>query len=218
MKELILFPAQERNERLVTVRNDQVVTSSLRVAEYFGKRHADVLRQVNNLILANAKLRSLYVSSTYVDEQRKERVMFIMNRDGFTLLAMGFTGKKALDFKIAYIEAFNKMEKLLNEQKSTQYAEKQLREHLERFNRNMEQIKRDHKYMAYDCLYPHIYNLDGETFENNLRNIFAQVNNAYISGMEVAGKFFRTENELRELKKRIARFSHEMEMKLNGLI
>lgn len=66
------------------------------VAEKFGKRHADVIRSIDNMIVADAKLRSLFISATYDDEQGKPRVMYIMNRDGFTLLAMGFTGKVVL--------------------------------------------------------------------------------------------------------------------------
>lgn len=72
------------------------MTNSLLVAEKFGKRHADVIRSIDNMIVADAKLRSLFISATYDDEQGKPRVMYIMNRDGFTLLAMGFTGKVVL--------------------------------------------------------------------------------------------------------------------------
>lgn len=96
--------------------NSQALTNSLLVAEKFEKRHGDVIRAVENLILADAKLRSLFVSMTYVDEQMKERPMYAMNRDGFSLLTMGFTGKKALQFKMDYINAFNAMEQALKEQ------------------------------------------------------------------------------------------------------
>lgn len=95
--------------------NSQALTNSLLVAEKFEKRHGDVIRAVENLILADAKLRSLFVSMTYVDEQMKERPMYAMNRDGFSLLAMGFTGKKAIQFKMDYINAFNAMEQALKE-------------------------------------------------------------------------------------------------------
>lgn len=81
---------------LVFNQNGAALTNSLLVAEKFGKRHADVIRSIDNMIVADAKLRSLFISATYDDEQGKPRVMYIMNRDGFTLLAMGFTGKKAL--------------------------------------------------------------------------------------------------------------------------
>lgn len=98
---------------LVFNQNGAALTNSLLVAEKFGKRHADVIRSIDNMIVADAKLRSLFISATYDDEQGKPRVMYIMNRDGFTLLAMGFTGKKALEFKLQYIEAFNQMESAL---------------------------------------------------------------------------------------------------------
>lgn len=93
--------------------NNQALTNSLLVAKKFERRHADVIVSIDKLILANAKVRSLYESATYIDEQGKERPMYIMNRDGFTLLVMGFNGKKALDFKMDYISEFNEMEDIL---------------------------------------------------------------------------------------------------------
>ena len=60
----------------------------------------------------------LFVESNYVDIQCKDRPMYIMNRDGFTLLAMGFTGQKALQFKLDYIDAFNKMEQTIRNTRS----------------------------------------------------------------------------------------------------
>lgn len=70
------------NELVFMGENSQALTNSLLVAEKFEKRHGDVIRAVENLILADAKLRSLFVSMTYVDEQMKERPMYAMNRDG----------------------------------------------------------------------------------------------------------------------------------------
>lgn len=81
------------------------------MAEKFGKRHADVIRAIVNMIEDNAKLRSHFISATYVNEQNKEQPMYIMNRDGFTLLAMGFTGKKALEFKLQYCTFIQKIGK-----------------------------------------------------------------------------------------------------------
>lgn len=105
---------------LVEISKDkQVVTTSVRVAEVFGKRHDNILRQINTLIgglreqqdfsrLKNEVAK--YAVANYKDEQGKLRKQYIMNRDGFTLLAMGFTGPKALKFKLQYIQAFNDME------------------------------------------------------------------------------------------------------------
>ena len=103
------------NDLVFKGQNDQVVTTSLKVAEVFEKEHKHVLDAVRRLMRSaeNSAVIQMFQESAYLDEQGKERPMFIMNRDGFTLLAMGFNGKKALDFKIAYINAFNKMEEAI---------------------------------------------------------------------------------------------------------
>jgi anti-repressor protein len=90
--------------------NKQAVTSSNRVADVFGKEHRNVLATIGGL-LKNQQTQHMFMKSTYVNEQNGQSYpMYYMNRDGFTLLAMGFTGKKALQFKISYINAFNSME------------------------------------------------------------------------------------------------------------
>lgn len=108
-------------------RNDQVLTNSLLVAEKFGKEHKHVLDAIRELIQGCAETSAdpMFVETIYVNEQnRQEYPMFVMNRDGFTLLEMGFTGKKALKFKLDYIAAFNAMERSLKEIKTPQtYAE-----------------------------------------------------------------------------------------------
>lgn len=94
--------------------NNQVLTNSLLVAKEFGKSHDNVLKAVRNLAkegLVKINDTPMFEEVTYKNEQNGQSYpMYLMNRDGFTLLAMGFTGKKATQFKIAYIEAFNKME------------------------------------------------------------------------------------------------------------
>ena len=89
----------------------QAITNSLLVAKKFGKEHKHVLESIRKLMTAeNSAVLQMFEESTYINEQNKEQPMFLMNRDGFTLLAMGFTGVKAMEFKIEYINAFNKME------------------------------------------------------------------------------------------------------------
>lgn len=97
---------------LVIMKDQQAVTSSLQVAGTFNKNHRDVLRAVDDLKEGVAQnWADLFYEDTYTHPQNKQQYRIIyMNRDGFTLLAMGFTGKKALKFKLKYIEAFNKME------------------------------------------------------------------------------------------------------------
>ena len=93
--------------------NGQALTNSLLVAEKFGKEHKHVLEAIRELIKGCAQNSAdpMFASSTYIHEQNgQEYPMYVMNRDGFTLLAMGFTGEKALKFKLDYIAAFNKRE------------------------------------------------------------------------------------------------------------
>lgn len=91
------------------------VTTSLLVAEKFGKNHRHVLEAIDALVKGVAeKSADLFQESAYVHPQNLQRYrMYIMNRDGFSLLVMGFTGSRALQFKLDYIDAFNKMEKAI---------------------------------------------------------------------------------------------------------
>lgn len=87
-------------------------TLSTDLARHFGKRHDDVLRSIRNLLtqLPDGGVRN-FAETSIADEQNGQSYpAYSLTRDGFTLLAMGFTGKKALAFKLAYIDAFNRME------------------------------------------------------------------------------------------------------------
>ncbi|MGQ4233712.1 Rha family transcriptional regulator [Enterococcus faecalis] len=105
--------------QLVIMKNKQVVTSSLQVAETFRKQHKHVLEAIDELKQGLAENSAdLFYEDIYVHPQNKQSYrQVIMNRDGFTLLAMGFTGQKALQFKLKYIEAFNQMEKEIQQPK-----------------------------------------------------------------------------------------------------
>lgn len=94
--------------------SDQPLTNSKLVAEVFGKEHRDVTKAIRNLLKGSAQncaVLEMFSESTYLNEQNKLQPMYVMNQDGFTLLAMGFTGSKAMEFKLKYIAAFNKMKK-----------------------------------------------------------------------------------------------------------
>jgi Rha family phage regulatory protein len=94
------------------------------VAEYFHKDHRKVLRSIDNLLGGLPKNgHTLFKETSYIEEQNGQTYRkYIMTRDGFSLLAMGFTGKKALQWKLRYIEEFNKMEKALMERKNEEYV------------------------------------------------------------------------------------------------
>ncbi|MBM6585191.1 Rha family transcriptional regulator [Pediococcus acidilactici] len=98
---------------LVIMKDQQAVTTSLQVAEVFGKNHYHVLEAIDNKIHSNensGQYNSMFVEDEYKDKSGKRNKMYYMNRDGFTFIAFGFTGKKADAFKLKYIEAFNSME------------------------------------------------------------------------------------------------------------
>ena len=105
---------------LVIMKDRQAVTSSLNVAENFDKQHKHVLEAIDELVGVVENSADLFYEDTYIHPQNKQgyRVIY-MNRDGFTILAMGFTGKKALQFKLKYIEAFNQMEEHIKQQLDT---------------------------------------------------------------------------------------------------
>ncbi len=93
------------------------VTDSIKVAGVFGKQHKNIIQAIRNLLgsAENSAHARWFYESTYLDAQGKKRPMFIMNRDGFSLLAMGLNGAKALQFKVAFIDQFNKMEEVVKQ-------------------------------------------------------------------------------------------------------
>ena len=111
---------------LVIMKNKQAVTTSLEVADVFEKRHDHILRDIDKLKKDVPNFGEMFEESQEPDSYDRLRRVIYMNRDGFTLLAMGFTGDKALQFKLKYIEAFNKMEQMLKEQALPQTPEEKL--------------------------------------------------------------------------------------------
>lgn len=93
--------------------NNQMLVSSLEVAKNFGKEHKNVLQTIGNLVAENSATKSMIYETSYKNRGR-QYPMYYMNRDGFSLLVMGFTGKEALEWKMKYIQAFNEMEQKLN--------------------------------------------------------------------------------------------------------
>lgn len=102
---------------LVQVRGDAVLASSLDVAKSFAKRHRDVLRVITTLVNQHSDLARSFARMVHQvaigSGTKRDSHYYEMDRKGFTLLAMGFTGPKALEWKIAYIDAFDRMEAAL---------------------------------------------------------------------------------------------------------
>ncbi len=112
----------EQLTKAVTVANGQVVTTSLQIAEVFGKQHKNVIQAIESLQVPDGARELNFQRSEYTAQngigKNVKYPMYQITRDGFTLLAMGFTGAKAMEFKLAYIEAFNRMEEQLKHGKT----------------------------------------------------------------------------------------------------
>ena len=110
---------------LVYLKNDQALTDSLSVAEMFEKRHDTVLRAIENKIKNDSTQNcgQCFFKTRYKDDSGKWNTKYLMNRDGFTFLAMGFTGKKADEWKWKYINAFKAMEKVIMEKQTAIWIE-----------------------------------------------------------------------------------------------
>lgn len=111
---------------LVFIENGQAVTDSLTVAEVFGKRHADVLRDIKHMECSEDFRQRNFAQSSYVNSQNKEMPKCYMSKKGFTLLAMGYTGKEAMKFKEAYIEQFEEMEATLKQPRALSEHEQRI--------------------------------------------------------------------------------------------
>ncbi|MDF2537701.1 MAG: phage regulatory protein rha family [Herbinix sp.] len=134
---------------LVILKGNEAVCDSLEVAERFHKRHQEILYAIEGRkcscngkgckkcdgrgyqqlgllqedleIGAKSHLSKMFRKSTYTDTGRRKRPIYYINRDGFSILTMGFTGSEALQWKLDYIKAFNSMEKLIQEQQSNEW-------------------------------------------------------------------------------------------------
>jgi len=105
---------QLRPAECIAVQKGRPVTTSLQVAEVFGKRHDNVVRKLQHLDCSDEFNALNFEAVEYRDEKGQMRPAYEMTKDGFVFLVMGFTGKKAAQFKEAYINAFNAMEKALH--------------------------------------------------------------------------------------------------------
>lgn len=110
---------------VVSIDQGQTVVTSRQIAEHFGKRHRDVTRAIRNLLdqlspegarnFARTLVETEITGAPKMAGSKRVDPAFLVTRDGFALLAMGFTGKEATHWKIAYIQAFNLMEAKLRE-------------------------------------------------------------------------------------------------------
>lgn len=103
-----------KNEEVLVKRNSkgELVVTSRQVAEDFEKRHSHICDTIRNLTAENSEVKNMIIESKF-EHRGNEYTEYLLTRDGFSLLVMGFTGSKALQWKLKYIEAFNKMEQTI---------------------------------------------------------------------------------------------------------
>lgn len=112
------MPDTEKNplppKPVVFAADGKALANSRDVATHFGKAHGHVMRSIRNLLSEEPRLgQSNFGLTMHADSQGKAQPTFDMDRTGFSLLALGFTGSRALKFRIAYVEAFDAMEAAL---------------------------------------------------------------------------------------------------------
>lgn len=115
------------NNELIKIENKdgEMVVSSREVANNFEKRHADVLEKIEDLVRTenSVLIGNYFIPNEYQAGTGKRYKEYLLTRDGFSLLVMGFTGEKALQWKLKYIEAFNEMEKVIKQNLPTTYKD-----------------------------------------------------------------------------------------------
>ena len=203
---------------LVMVNHDQVVTTSLKVAEYFGKPHKDVLKSIRTLECSTEFTERNFSPCFYFSELRnnvkRKLPMYYMTRDGFTLLVMGFTGKIAARFKEAYINAFNEMEKrLAGVTVREDEIIKTIRELCEDINSRIKghekMLKKEHGVQQAGDM-SGLSLLRRGTIKEQLTNIFAVLNNNIMSGQFAWAKLEKVEKENKEMKRELAKVASKL--------
>ena len=203
---------------LVMVNHDQVVTTSLKVAEYFRKPHKDVLKSIRTLECSTEFTGRNFSPCFYFSELRnnvkRKLPMYYMTRDGFTLLVMGFTGKIAARFKEAYINAFNEMERKLSgitvrEDEIINIIRELCADVNSRIKGHEKVLKKEHGVQQagdMSCLSLLIHG----TIKEQLTNIFATLNNNIMSGQFAWAKLEKVDNENKKIKKELAKVAGKL--------
>ena len=106
----------EQRNNLVYQQDAAIVTDSLAIAEVFEKRHDKVLRDIKNLTCSEEFKMLNFGESSYINKQGRKMPLFVIKENGFYMLAMGYTGEKAMQFKERYINEFQRMRTLLESQ------------------------------------------------------------------------------------------------------
>ncbi|WP_065218051.1 MULTISPECIES: Rha family transcriptional regulator [Butyricimonas] len=216
MKQLELFPVSANG--LVTVSNDQVVTTSLKIAEVFEKRHCEVLRAIRNNECSDVFQERNFAFSFYhrqlLNGGYKKEPMYYLTRDGFTFLAMGFTGKVAAKFKEAYINAFNEMEERL---RGATIKEEDIATYLRSLCEDMDSRMKGHEKQLQKqygstpnpgMLSPALFCTG--SLKSQLDYIFKALNNDILAGQFAWAKLEKVERENKEMKRELAKVASKL--------
>lgn len=144
--EVVQVAPTDQELSLVAVENEHAVTTSMRVAEVFGKQHKDVLKAVKSLDCSE-EFRERNFALSKIDYQngniKKQLPMYYITRDGFMFLVMGFTGKTAAKWKEAYIKAFNEMEAKIRAEQMAKAIEEHDRKEAIEYEKLLEREERE---------------------------------------------------------------------------
>ena len=189
-----------------------IIVGSRDVAGTFEKEHKEVIRAIEGQKDANGKtkhiglieqlqqggelhLENYFIPSEYIGENGRKYKEYLMTRDGFTLLAMGFTGEKAMKFKLAYIKQFNAMEELLKGKLIEREKGIAVRQSLTKALQQSKENERmhGHAYSTYsNCIYKVIFGMNakqlrekyGISKKENLRDCFSEEELKAVQSME----------------------------------
>lgn len=185
----VTYAAQDNKGITLTEKNNKPVTNSREVAENFEKEHRNVLQSIENLTAENSAVKNMFHKTTYTNDRGREYPEYLMNRDGFTLLAVGFTGKKALKFKLDYIAAFNAMEEKLKQNIPTDPLQLALHSAIE----NAKRIDTVEEKLEYFNEFMRLSTLQERTLQMNMKHKVIKVCDGYKSPLynKVSSKVFR---------------------------
>lgn len=205
-------------ENLVSVNNGKIVTTSLQVAEVFNKLHRHVLRDIRNLecssIFQESNFGLSFYHSKLLNGGYKKQPMYYITRDGFTFLAMGFTGKIAARFKEAYINAFNEMENKLRgitvkEEEIITYLRSLCEDMDSRMKGNEKQLQERFGTNPITGITSPLIFCSGP-LQRQLKDIFTILNNNILSGQFAWAKLEKIDNENKKIKKELAKVAGKL--------
>nr|DAI49379.1 MAG TPA: regulatory protein [Caudoviricetes sp.] len=176
-------------------REERPCVTSLDVAETFGKEHRNVMRDINKLNCSPEFNALNFERIKYVDSRGRNQDAYVMTRDGFTLLVMGYNGKLAMKFKEAYIKQFNAMESVLRKKMIARERGRASREFLTDSIQQSDEDERmhGHAYSTYtNCIYKVLFGKSAAQLRvdygigrtDNLRDCFSPEDLAAVDSME----------------------------------